>query len=265
MKDANQEQPVPARENTETPLGRCLVDDDMTATSGGHLTRRKAFGLSFGIEAAAVALLIVAPLLTSVAQPQLSHLTRPMIVNLVGWRAHTTNQNSASRPALPGALLPTWHSGSQLRGHVVNSNENVRPEDNSPPGSIGDGIPGGIQMPGLSVTPVTAPPPSTVHQTLPEKHPVKVSGDLEQAQLIAKIEPRYPILALETKMQGTVVLQAIISREGRITSLEVVSGSPLFVQAALDAVRQWRYRPTLLTGEPVEVETTITVMFRLQP
>ncbi len=66
-------------------------------------------------------------------------------------------------------------------------------------------------------------------------------------------------------MQGTVVLHAIVSREGRITSLEVVSGPPLFVQAALDAVRQWRYRPTLLGGEPVEVETTITVVFRLEP
>jgi protein TonB len=60
-------------------------------------------------------------------------------------------------------------------------------------------------------------------------------------------------------------LHAIISRDGRITALEVVSGSPWFAQAALDAVRQWRYRPTILNGEPVEVETSITVIFRLSP
>ncbi len=121
-------------------------------------------------------------------------------------------------------------------------------------------------MPGLMVTPVTAFP-STAHQTLPEKHPVKVSGDLEQAwQLDRPDRAPVSILAtIQTKMQGTVVLHEIITREGRITLLEVVSGSPQFVQAALDAVRQWRYRPTFLTGEPVEVETTITVMFRLQP
>jgi protein TonB len=66
------------------------------------------------------------------------------------------------------------------------------------------------------------------------------------------------------RLAGTVVLHAIISRDGHIDALEVVSGSPFFVQAALDAVREWRYRPTLLNGEPVEVETTITVVFQLR-
>jgi protein TonB len=69
---------------------------------------------------------------------------------------------------------------------------------------------------------------------------------------------------LQTKKEGAVILHAIISRDGRITALDIVSGSPLLVTAALDAVRQWRYRPTLLNGDPVEVETTITVIFRLQ-
>jgi len=90
-----------------------------------------------------------------------------------------------------------------------------------------------------------------------------VSGPIQQAQLTSSIEPRYPAIARQTKTEGTVVLHAIISRDGRITALEVVSGHPLLVQAALDAVRQWRYRPTYLGGEPVEVETSITVIFRL--
>ena len=93
---------------------------------------------------------------------------------------------------------------------------------------------------------------------------VKISGVVEQAQLISRIEPRYPALAVQVKKEGTVVLHAIISRDGGITSLDVISGPPLLVQAALDAVRQWRYRPTLLNGEPVEVETSITVIFRLK-
>jgi protein TonB len=96
-----------------------------------------------------------------------------------------------------------------------------------------------------------------------EKRAVRVSEPIQQAQLIARLQPRYPPLALQTRKEGTVVLHAIISRDGRITALEVVSGSPWFVQAALDAVRQWRYRPTYLGGEPVEVETSITVIFRL--
>jgi protein TonB len=80
---------------------------------------------------------------------------------------------------------------------------------------------------------------------------------------VSRIVPRYPPLAVQTRKEGTVLLHAIISIDGRITALEVVSGPPLLVQAAVDAVRQWRYRPTYLHGEPVEVETSITVIFRL--
>jgi protein TonB len=97
-----------------------------------------------------------------------------------------------------------------------------------------------------------------------EKRPVKMSEGVLEAQLITRIEPRYPTIAVQTKKEGTVVLHALISRDGRITSLEVVSGSPLLIGAALEAVQQWRYRPTMLNGEPVEVETTITVVFRLR-
>jgi protein TonB len=93
---------------------------------------------------------------------------------------------------------------------------------------------------------------------------VKVSEGVLEAQLVSRIEPQYPTIAVETKTQGTVRLRAIISRDGRITSLEVLSGHPFLVKAALDAVRQWRYRPTLLNGEPVEVETSITVVFVLR-
>ena len=115
---------------------------------------------------------------------------------------------------------------------------------------------------GLVLPPVE--PPHIAQPAPQEKRIVKVSEAVLEAQLISRIEPRYPLLALQLRRDGTVVLHAIISRDGRINALEVVSGSPYFVQAALDAVRQWRYRPTLLNSEAVEVETTITVVFRLQ-
>ena len=107
--------------------------------------------------------------------------------------------------------------------------------------------------------------PPVEKNNLEQKRPMKISEPVLQAQLISRLEPRYPPLALQTRKEGTVLLHAIISRDGRITALEVVSGSPWFAQTALEAVRQWRYRPTILNGEPVEVETSITVIFRLSP
>lgn len=106
-------------------------------------------------------------------------------------------------------------------------------------------------------------PPHIAQPAQQEKHPVKLSEGVLEAQLISRIEPQYPAIAVQTKTEGTVRLHAIVSREGRITSLDVISGHPFLVKAALDAVRQWRYRPTLLNGEPVEVETSITVIFRM--
>ena len=82
--------------------------------------------------------------------------------------------------------------------------------------------------------------------------------------LIHQVKPEYPPLAKVTRTQGVVLLDAVIDKEGSIQSLRVISGHPLLNQAALDAVKQWKYRPTLLNGEPVEVSTTITVTFTLQ-
>ena len=78
-----------------------------------------------------------------------------------------------------------------------------------------------------------------------------------------KVQPLYPALAKQARIQGTVRLQAVIAKNGSVEELQVISGHPLLVQAALDAVKQWRYRPTLLNGEPVEVVTTIDVVFTL--
>jgi len=86
---------------------------------------------------------------------------------------------------------------------------------------------------------------------------------VQQAKLIRQVKPVYPPLARQARIQGTVRLTAIIARDGTIQELQVVSGHPLLVPAALEAVKQWVYQPTLLNGEPVEVITQIDVNFTL--
>ena len=90
----------------------------------------------------------------------------------------------------------------------------------------------------------------------------RVVSVLSEAQLVTRVEPTYPKIAIAAGIQGQVKLHAIIARNGKVTSLNVISGHPLLVQAALDAVSQWQYRPYYLNGEAVEVETFITVNFK---
>jgi protein TonB len=89
------------------------------------------------------------------------------------------------------------------------------------------------------------------------------ASSLLEGNLIRRVQPVYPPLARNVRVQGAVVLSAVISKDGAIENLQVLSGHPLLVQAAIEAVRQWRYRPYILNSEPVEVETQITVNFTL--
>ena len=122
---------------------------------------------------------------------------------------------------------------------------------------------GPMALPGMGCDPFNC-----LH-TQPDMHrvvqakPRPVSSGVMEGMLIRKVIPTYPAIGRAVRAQGTVQLQATISREGTIENLRVVSGPPILQQAAIDAVKQWRYRPYLLNGEPVEVETTINVDFRL--
>jgi protein TonB len=93
--------------------------------------------------------------------------------------------------------------------------------------------------------------------------PVKVSGGVTEGMLLAPIQPVYPAIAKAAGKQGAVVMEAVISKAGRIESLRVVSGPDILRRAAVDAVQAARYRPYLLSGVPTEVQTTITVVFKL--
>lgn len=118
--------------------------------------------------------------------------------------------------------------------------------------------------PGLASLPTAQP---AVNHTTPIRTeapaPIHVSSGVQAGMLIAAPKPAYPHLAVISHMQGTVHIQAIIERDGTIGHLKVLSGPPLLINAAVDAVRQWRYKPTLLNGEPVEVVTEIDVNFTL--
>jgi len=142
-------------------------------------------------------------------------------------------------------------------------------EEEPPPamsgvGGVVGGVPGGVpggQMGGviggiISSTPVAVPKVATPTR-------VRVSQGVSQGLLIHQVRPNYPPLARQARIQGSVVLQAVISKQGTIENLHLVQGHPMLAPAAIEAVKQWKYKPYFLNGEPVEVETQITVNFTL--
>jgi protein TonB len=111
--------------------------------------------------------------------------------------------------------------------------------------------------------PKPPPQPAPVKAKAADSAPIRASSTIQEAKLLRKIIPIYPQIAITAHVQGTVHLVGVISKDGTIKELQVIDGSPLLVRAALDAVRQWVYKPTLLSGEPVEVIAPITVTFTL--
>jgi protein TonB len=143
----------------------------------------------------------------------------------------------------------------------------IKEEAAPPPMSAGvvGGVPGGVpggQLGGVIGSIVSSTPAVTVPKFEPPKR-IRVSQGVTQGLLLHKVEPVYPKIALAARVTGVVLVKAVIGKDGVIKELEVVNGSPLLAPAALDAVKQWRYRPYLLNGEPVEVETNITVTFQI--
>ena len=125
-------------------------------------------------------------------------------------------------------------------------------------GSMG-GSTGGVS--GMSALGIGNPPPVVQRAAPKPTGPVRVSSGTVQGMAISRPDPVYPPIARAAHVQGTVVLHAIISKQGTIEKLNVVSGPPMLTASAVDAVSRWRYKPYLLNGEPVEVETTINVNF----
>jgi len=141
-------------------------------------------------------------------------------------------------------------------------------EEEAPPDLGGSGVPGGVPggIPGGSSGGVIGGILSSTHVDVPKvatPQRVRVSTGVATGLLIKKVTPNYPQLAKQARIQGQVVLQAEISKDGTIQNLQLISGHPMLAPAAIEAVRQWRYKPYLLNGEPVAVETQVVVNFSL--
>src|SRR6202171_772299 len=140
-------------------------------------------------------------------------------------------------------------------------------EEEAPP-DMGAGVPGGVPggIPGGSTGGVMGGILGSANAAIPKvatPQRVRVSTGVATGLLIKKVTPNYPQLAKQARIQGTVVLQAEISKDGTIQNLQLISGHPMLAPAAIEAVRQWRYKPYLLNGEPVAVETQVVVNFSL--
>lgn len=219
--------------------------------------------LSFSLQFIAIGGLLLLPFLSIEGLPPLQ-----LMAALVA--PAPPSAPAPSVPARPQVAPPSNMIGHdlmmprQIPPEIAIVNENEAPPPLEFPGA--PGMPGSTGSAGVrnpvwdslgartNAMPILSPPPA-VHQ-------VRVSHIME-GNLIHRVQPVYPPLARQARIQGTVVLRAIISRDGRIENLQVLSGHPMLVPAAIEAVRQWRYQPYILNDQPVEVETQITVNFTL--
>jgi periplasmic protein TonB len=213
---------------------------------------------SFGFQAMALSLLLLVPLIWIQGPPELQWFESPQILTPPPAPAppssgerRTTQSTNLSGPHLmqPPTIPPTI---AILNEQSVASAPNI--DEGAVPGGTGSRI-GVFNSIGPAVEVAPPPPP------LPT-HPLRISHWAE-GNLIYRVQPIYPPLARQARIQGPVELRAIISKAGTIENLVVLRGHPMLVPAAIGAVRQWRYRPYLLNGEPIEVETEITVNFVL--
>ncbi|MGA2980180.1 MAG: energy transducer TonB [Terriglobales bacterium] len=248
-----------------------LFSDVLLETSDLQRHRRTVSAvLSFVVQCLLLGVLLIVPLMFTDVLPQQQLLTFLM--------APPPPPPPPPAASVAAAKVVKVVESDILNGRLrapskIPQNVQMIREDEAPPDLSGGGVPGGVPggIPGgqlggviggiLSSTPNAAAVPKLV-APVPTKR-IRVSQGVTEGRLIQKIEPTYPPLARSARIQGQVVLAAIISKSGEIQNLVLVSGHPLLVPATLEAVKKWRYRPYLLNGEPVEVETTITVNFEL--
>jgi protein TonB len=236
---------------------------DMVDSSWSERVRRGWTTLtSFGLQALVVGMLLLLPILRPSGLPLFHQLSTPISLGQPMGDPEPARPRPSSGfvPSRPSIFIFHRPSPIPFENHPT-IDEGQPPVTGSGPYIPGapangskDGIPNLFDGGTRPVVPVAPAPP------IP--HAVRLSH-MSEGDLIRKVQPNYPPLARSARIQGTVLLQAVIGKQGNIENLRVMSGHPMLVQAALDAVRQWRYRPYILNGEPVEVETQITVNFSL--
>jgi protein TonB len=172
-------------------------------------------------------------------------------------------------PVPPPPAAARSQSGAVSNPHAapVNPPETIEPEKPFEPFEAGvreGGVPGGD--PGsvpFSVCNRVLPPPPPPSAPQAPTNPIRVGGTINPPQKVRHVPPVYPALAIAVKKEGTVILDAVIGEDGRIRNLRVLRSIPLLDEAAMEAVRQWQFTPTLLNGQPVPVVMTVTVTFTL--
>jgi len=243
-----------------------MMFEDSLIESGGKLKTKRVWTTLFSVflQAFLIGIMILIPLIYTEALPK-----QQLMTFLVAPPPPPPPPPPAAPEVRVVKVVQTDIENGQLRTptKIPQKVAMIKEEEAPPPvssmGGVMGGVPGGVpggSMGGvlggiLSSTP-TAAPKLAVQR-------VRVSQGVSEGNLISQMKPPYPPMAKMARVQGAVVLQALISKQGTIQNLRVVSGHPMLVQAALDAVKQWRYRPYLLNGEPVEVETQITLNFSL--
>ena len=243
--------------------------DDLVESSPEHRKTKKPLTifLSTVLQASLIGLLVLVPLIYTEALP------KTMLTTLL------VAPPPPPPPPPPPAATPVkivkpvarlMQAGKLIAPRAIPREVNIIKEEEMPPdmGAVGvtGGVPGGV--PGGQAGGVLGGIIGGVGSNLPpppKEGPkrIRIGGQVQAAKIVSQPRPSYPPLAKQARIQGVVRLQAIIAKDGTVQELQVLSGHPLLVQAAQDAVRQWRYQPTLLNGEPVEVVTTIDVVFTL--
>jgi protein TonB len=239
---------------------------DQTFVNAHAQTRRPwTVAVSVALQTVFVAVALIAPLL-HVASLELP----PKIPILLPFEKVDLKlkpeARTASNPAL-SAPRPVFHL-DDLRLHAptaVPDHIDLSPDAPEIGNISATTGPAGSPLSGLLPGTRIDPPKAAMVKPLPAtpSEPVRIGGGVQAAKLIFGPKPAYPPLARTSRTQGTVRIQAVIARDGTIRNLQLVSGPPLLVAVAMEAVRQWRYQPTLLNGEPVEVITEIEVNFTL--
>ena len=230
--------------------------------------KTRALAASLGVQSLVVAIATLIPLIFSDRMPPL----RPWIATSVPFRAKPqpqpvkTTAIASSAPSMLRAPLRTIDL-SILNPHRTETIGTTILSDSDTFSSSLAGVGIGVDTSISSALPTSVaipaqPPPAPPVTKAPDK-PHQVGGDVQAAKLIRKIIPQYPPLAKQARVSGTVQLTGVIAKDGSIEQLQVISGNPLLVSAALAAVKQWIYRPTFLNGQPVEVIAPIDVIFTL--
>lgn len=242
--------------------------EDSLIESGGRLRTRRGWTslVSFALQIMIVAVMILIPLIFTEALPRTQLMTF-----LVAPPPPPPPPPPAAAPMKIVKVIQTDIVNGELRTPTkIPQKVQMIKEDEAPPpvmaaagvvGGVPGGVPGG-QMGGVIGGIVNAASNLPVPKIATPQR-IRVSSGVVQGLLVRRVNPTYPPLARQARIQGVVILQAQISKEGNIENLQLISGHPMLAPAAIEAVKQWKYRPYLLNGEPVEVETTVQVNFTL--